>query len=120
MLIEGKPIQMRTGDLIAAFCEVILETQPPDEKGETIDRPEVDKIKKRILSESRDIAIEITNMDIVPQSTIHQIANITASLRLTGLLTAGIKQMMDTIEGRGMMMNLTAAATAIRKREEGK
>lgn len=118
MLIEGKPIDMRTGDLIAAFCEVILETQPPDGKGETIDRTAVDRIKKRIISESRDIAIEVTNMDIVPQSTIHRIANITASLRLTGLLTFGIKQMMETVEGRGMMMNLTSAAAAIRKRED--
>jgi hypothetical protein len=120
MLIEGKPIDMRRGDLIAAFCEVILETQPPDEKGETLNRVDVDKIKKKILSESRDIAIEVTNMDIVPKGTIDKIANITASLRLTGYLTSIIRDMMETVEGRGMMMNLTSAAAAIKKREDSR
>lgn len=116
MLVNGKQIELRRGDKIAAFCQIILETMPETED-DKIDPVVVDRLKKKVISESREIAAEIIGGDILPKDTINQIAQTTAILRLTGEFTDFIKLLMSTPEGRGMLQSITYAAKQISDRK---
>lgn len=112
MIIGGDQIEARFCDTIVAFCEAVAESIPEDENHK-IDKEVVDKLKRRIKNQSREVAIEIMGDDAVTDSAIREVVNVTSSIRLAGELTKVIKSMMANPVSKHTLEAITKATVAI-------